>query len=61
MMLEKMPQRHEKLRSMSYPPLVEGLVNVVDDHGSDDFASVRLLRKATCQGRSGDFRDVLKL
>jgi len=57
--LQEMPQRHKQLRSMSHSPLVQGLVNVVDDHGSYDFAAVRLLRQATCQGRGGDFRDVL--
>jgi hypothetical protein len=58
---QKMPQRHKQLRSMSHSPLVQGLVNVVDDHGSYDFAAVMLFREATCQGRGADFRDVLML
>jgi hypothetical protein len=59
--LQEMPQRHKQLRSMSHSPLVQGLVNVVDDHGSYDFAAVRLFGEATCQSRGGDFRDVLML
>jgi hypothetical protein len=58
---QKMPQRHKQLRSMSHSPLVQDLVNVVDDHGSYDFAAVMLFREATCQGRGADFRDVLML
>jgi hypothetical protein len=59
--LQEMPQRHKQLRSMSHSPLVQGLVNVVDDHGSYDFAAVRLLRQPTCQGRGSNFRDMFML
>jgi len=46
-MFKEMPQRHEQLRRVSDPTLVERFVNVINDHGSDGFAAMGLRQQVT--------------
>ena len=39
-MFKEMPQRHEQLRRVSDPTLVERFVNVINDHAADLLAAM---------------------
>jgi hypothetical protein len=56
-----MPQRHEQLRGMFDATFVERFVNIVDDHGSNGLAAVRLMQQVARQRGGGYFRNVLML
>jgi hypothetical protein len=56
-----MTQRHEQFLCMFDTAGFERLMNVVNDHGPDGFPTVGLLQQIVCQGRGGDFRNVLVL
>ena len=60
-MFKEMPQRHEQLRRVSDPTLVERFVNVINDHGSDGFAAMGLRQQVVRQCGRSHFGDVLML
>jgi hypothetical protein len=61
MLIEEMTQRHEKLLRMPDTAGVEGLMNVLNDHGPDGFCAMGLLQQIVCQRGGRDFRNVLVL
>jgi hypothetical protein len=61
MLIEEMTQRHEKLLRMPDTAGVEGLMNVLNNHGPDGFCAMGLLQQIVCQRGGRDFRNVLVL
>ena len=61
MVSQEVLKRPEQFGSMLHSTIVEGLVDVVDDHPPNGLAAVRLMQEVVCQSRRGDFRDMLML
>jgi len=61
MVVEKVAQSHEKLRCVVYSTFVQRLADVVNNHGSDHFSTVRLFAQIAGERRCRYFGDMLVL
>jgi polyhydroxyalkanoate synthase len=61
MVLQEVLKRSEQIGSMPHPTLVEGFVDVIDDHYPNGFPAVRLLQQIVRQSGRCDFGDMFML
>ena len=59
--IEEMSQRHEQLRSVPNTPVIECLVNIVNDHAANLLAAMGVRDEIVGQGRRRDFRNMFML